>query len=415
MSHLTLLSAMGWRNLWRNPRRTGITFIAITLGVWSMITLASLMDAWAASTFDASIKTLLGHGQIHAPLYMDDPSIEHRFKMLTPEQDRAKHISQIMQQQGISDWAARINVPAIVQSERESAPVSLVGIMPDRELSLSFVATAVKQGKFLEHNNDNGIILGKKLSQRLRTGLNKRIVLMSQDSDGFIAERGFRVTGIFEADQKTTESQYVFVSLEQAQRLLNVQNEISEVSFMLHDIDRLPTMIDILREQLPHLNVQSWYELEPFTLAILDMTDGSIAIWTVTMFILVALGLINTLLMAVFERTREFGLLQALGLRPRFILLQVLIESIFLIGLGVVAGLLTAALTIQLFDQGLDLGALAEGATTFGAGRVLYPLIDWLQALTICLFVWFTGIFVSLYPAWHAAREVPVAMINKSY
>jgi len=119
--------------------------------------------------------------------------------------------------------------------------------------------------------------------------------------------------------------------------------------------------------------------------------------------------------MAVFERTREFGLVQALGMRPRFILLQILIESILLIGIAVTVGLITGAATILFFDNGIDMGVLAEGATTFGAGRIIYPEVDWLQCFYITLFVWVMGTIVSLYPAWHASREVPVEMINKSY
>ncbi len=415
MSQLKLLTAMGWRNLWRNPRRTGITFIAVTIGVWSMITLASLMDAWAMSTFDASIKTLLGHAQIHHRNYIDDPSVEHRFTLYQRDETRSQNIGTVMQQQGIQAWAARVRVPAMLQSERESVPVTLFGIDPHREQSLSFISQAITQGVLLEHNNDHGIILGKKLLQRLRTNLNKRVVLMSQDVNGHIAERGFKVIGIFEADQKEIETNYVFISLQQSQKMLGMDSDISEVSIMLKDLDSLPELLELLSEQLPDLEIHSWDQLEPFTRAILDITDGSIAIWSITMFILVAFGLVNTLLMAVFERIREFGLLQALGMRPVYILIQVLIESILLTGFSVIAGLILSSLTIELFDEGLDLGQLAEGATTFGAGRVLYPLMDWWQAILIALFVWLMSLVVSLYPAWQAAREVPVAMINKAY
>ncbi len=409
MDMLKLLAALGWRNLWRNKRRTFITFTSIGVGVWSMISLAALMDAWAMSTFNASINTLIGHGQIHAKAYLDDPSVDHR--MVSPSET----MRAILNEPVVKAWASRVRVSAIVLSERESAPVTLVGINPKQEQGLSFISTAVVSGHNLAGNNAPGILLGRKLVKRLRTGLNKRVVLMSQDSAGVIAERGVRVVGIFEAENSETETLYAFIAIKPAQKMLRISNEISEISFVLHNQELLPQTLKRLRDNAPDLAVASWSELEPFTQAILDMSTGTIALWTVIMFILVAFGLINTLLMAVFERTREFGLFQALGMRPKWILIQVLIESMLLVGVGVVVGLVTGVMTIEVFKNGLDLGGLAEGAITFGAGRILYPQMDWAQGLYITMFVWVMGVVISLYPAWHAARDVPVNTINRSY
>ena len=115
METFKLLTALGWRNLWRNKRRTGLTFIAIGVGVWSMIFIASLTDAWSMSTFHASIKTLLGHGQIHAEQYLDDPSVEYRMQLDKP-------LRAALDSSEISHWSARVRVSAIVQSERENTP-----------------------------------------------------------------------------------------------------------------------------------------------------------------------------------------------------------------------------------------------------------------------------------------------------
>ena len=197
--------------------------------------------------------------------------------------------------------------------------------------------------------------------------------------------------------------------------MLDIGTQISEIAFVLHDLNKLPRFLQRLRAGAPALDVSSWSELEPFTAAILQISDGTVALWTVVMFILVAFGVINTLLMAVYERTREFGILQALGLRPRLILIQVLMESLALVGIGVVVGLAGGALTVLSFHNGLDLGVLAKGAVMFGASRVLHPQLNVTESVYIGLFVWGMGILTSLYPAWRAAREVPVETINKSY
>lgn len=406
---LALFTALAWRNLWRNSRRTLITFAAISVGVWSMIVLAALMQAWGASAFDAAVRTLTGHGQIHAPLYLDDPTVDHRFA--PPSQALANRLDAA----DVRAWAARVRVPAIVQTARENAPVTLVGIDADAERGLSFIPDSVNDGAYLESGDEAGLLLGRRLAQRLRTGLDKRVVVLSQAASGEIAERGFRVMGLFDAEQEETEKGFVFVLRSTAQAMLGIGDDVSEVAFVLDDVEGLPAALASLRQVAPDLDVVSWSELEPFTQAILDISAGTIALWTVIMFILVAFGLVNTLLMAVLERTREFGLVQALGMRPRLLLLQVLLESAFLIGMGVVAGVVAGIATLLAFNNGLDLSAVAQGGAVLGIGRVLYPEIDVALTVYIAVFVWLMGIVTSVYPAWHAARDVPVATINKAY
>jgi len=413
MEKLSLFISLSWRNLWRNYRRTLITFSSIGVAVWAMIVLAALMDAWAMSTFNASINTLTGHAQIQEEQYLQDQNSEYRIKM--PDEQQIK----LLNSESVKAWSVRVRVPAIVQSERENAPLMLVGINPQSEKNLSFIADSITEGKYLDNENSPGILLGKKLAKRLRTDINKRVVILSQGPDGDIKERGFRVTGIYEVEQEDTEKQYAFVSLNKAQHMLMMNNSISEISFVLNDLNALGDFINHYKklniQQNAKQDIKSWAELEPFTLALLDMTSGTIALLTIIMFILVAFGLVNTLLMAVYERTREFGLLQALGMKPTYILFMILIESTFLVGIGVIVGSILSLTTIGYFSSGLDLGALAEGSTMFGAGRVMYPEINWLQSGIIALFVWFMGIVTSLYPAWRASREVPVETINKAY
>jgi len=413
MERVQLLSSLSWRNLWRNYRRTFITFSSIGVGVWAMIVLAALMQAWAMSTFNTSINTLMGHAQIHAEHYLDDPSIDYRFDPATSKQLELLNAPQI------KAWSQRIRVPAIVQSERESAPLTLVGILPDAETGLSFIPDSIVSGVYLKPQKSSDILLGKKLAKRLRTEVGKRIVILSQHADGSISERGFRIVGIYAVDQEETETQFAFVNLHSAQTMLGAGQQISEISFIVENTDELDSILlkfsQLNEADNSPLDIKRWSELEPFTLAILDMTSSTIALLTVIMFILISFGLINTLLMAVYERTREFGLLQALGMKPTYILYMILIESVFLMGIGVSVGFVVSLLTIQYFSDGLNLGILAEGATMFGAGKIMYPEINWLQSILIATIVWLMGVVVSLYPAWRASREVPVETINKAY
>ena len=407
MKLIILLFSLAWRNLWRNPRRTLIILAAATVGMWSMVVFSSLLRAWADSFLHDAVITLTGHGQIHAPGYLNDPGVVH--SMAPP----SNALEKLLNSSEVTAWAARVRVPAVLLTEYENAPVTMVGINPNKERNLSFVATAVHSGRYLNSIDDPGILLGRKLAKRLQTGLGKRVVIMSQSVTQGIAERGFRVIGIYDAAQQETETQFVFIARDQAQRMLGLGDDISSISFILHDIDNLPEFLSRLRNAAPDLDIQSWAQLQPFTLAMFQLGNGFIELWTVVMFIVMAFGIVNTLLMAVFERTRELGLLQALGMRPRLILIQVLLESLLLIGLGVLFGLAFGTVSILVFHNGLDLGSLAQGADWFGASKTLHPHLQPADMLTIGGFVWIMGIIVSLYPAWRAANRIPIDAINK--
>lgn len=408
MNTLQFLLPLAWRNLWRNKRRTVIILAAISVGVWAIVFFKAFLAAWLASSLRESIITLTGHGQIHAPRYLDDPSIEHRLS--TPTQP----LLTLLNSPVVTVWSQRVRVPAVLMSAHATAPTTLVGIVPERERGLSFIASTTFKGNYLSSAQDKGILLGAKLAERLETGLGKRVVLMSQAVDGSITERGFPIRGIFTASQEATETAWVFIGIHTAQQMLKMNQDFSEIAFILRDIQQLPTFLPQLQQVAPTLDVAAWQTLQPLTQALFQMSEGVTGLLVIIMFIAMAFGIVNTLLMAVFERVRELGLLQALGMRPRLILGQVLLESALLIGLGVLSGIILGSATILAFHSGIDLSRFASAVAYWGAEQVLYLQLDYGDLLFIGGLVWLLGIMVSCYPAWQATQYTPVIAMNRS-
>ena len=186
--------------------------------------------------------------------------------------------------------------------------------------------------------------------------------------------------------------------------MLGLGDAISEISFKLTDNARLAETVASLRSAAPDLETQPWTVLSPMAAAIDAFMTEFVYIWLWVMFVFMAIGIVNTQLMAVFERKREFGLLQALGMRPRHILLQVTLESGLMVGVGVLIGMAASALVILMVSGGIDLGALARGAEYVGASRVLYPDLSPVEFVTLSIIVWVLGIAVGLWPAERATR-----------
>ena len=162
-------------------------------------------------------------------------------------------------------------------------------------------------------------------------------MISAQDENGDIAEIGVRVTGFYKG-QPDLQKYAVFVSLKEAQALLGLEGEVSEIAFLAPQRDGINVAIEDLKQAAPDLDIRRWDELQPFAKAMIDLAEGANLIWIFVSFVLVAFGLVNTLMMAVYERMREFGLLQALGMKPVLLLVQILVESVYLVVFGALAG-----------------------------------------------------------------------------
>jgi ABC-type lipoprotein release transport system permease subunit len=397
---------LAWRNIWRNKRRTAIILTAVVIGVWSMILLGSLMRGMAVGMIKNGISTLTGHIQIHHKGYRNDPAIENRISDPRVVEDVLR---KVLPQDAL--WSPRVRVNAVASNARHSSGVTLLGIDPASEARISFIGTAISQGRYLKPDEKNGILVGEALLEKFDTRPGRKLVLMSQDTHREIASRAFRIVGTFRAEMEATEKQYVFVNRTASQKMLKLDDGLSEIAILLPGKPDNPDVTDALKTALPSekFEVHTWRELLPFQMAYLKILDGFMWIWYLVVFVAMGFGIVNTTLMAVYERMREFGLLKALGMKPWWILREVLTESFLLLITGMAIGNALGFVCIYALSvSGIDLSALAAGAEYAGMTRVIYPAIALRDILMSNFIVLFLGILVSAYPAVKAARFTPV-------
>jgi ABC-type lipoprotein release transport system permease subunit len=409
MKMLKIVMRLSWRNLWRNHRRTLIMLATVALGVWAMIFMTALMRGMVNEMVRDAVKVLPGHVQVHHPDYLDDPNVVNA--MAAPDGE----LLSVLQNPPVLAWSSRVRVPAVVSSARESRSVTLLGVNPQSELDVSFIAGTISAGRFLENAGDDGVILGEKLAQTLETGLGKRIVIMSQDPDNEIADRGFRIVGLFDASTDALEEGFAFTGLAAAQEFLGIGNQVHEIAIVgagFRDVE--PVRQVIAQHVGPGVSVLPWTELNSYLGTMLGVMDGFVLVWFVVVFMALAFGLVNTLVMAVFERVREIGLMLALGMKPRLILAQIVVESTFLLLIGSVTGSLLAGLTIYPLRGGIDLSMFAEGLEMFGYSTVLYPEMTTNDVLLANAIVILLGFIASLSPALRASRYQPVEALTRS-
>jgi ABC-type lipoprotein release transport system permease subunit len=401
-----MLFKIAWRNIWRNPRRTLVIITAVIIGVWTMLVSSALMRGIADGMVKNGIKTLTGHIQIHRTGYRNDPVIENSITDLEAVKSALdKHLA--------SDdlWTMRVKVNAIASNARHSGAVMMVGIDPLKEAKISFIGNSVTKGSYFSSGDDEGIIIGKTLADNFETRIGHKIILMSQDKEKEIASSSFEITGIFEAELKATEEFFIFITRNAAQDMLNIKSSISEAAIVLKDEKSLATILSGLKTSLSsdEYEISSWKELLPLVAAYLKVYDEFMIIWYLVIFTAMSFGIVNTTLMAVFERIREFGLLKSLGMRPRFIVKQVLTESFFLLLIGALTGNLLSFIVVYVFSKhGIDLTSFSAGTEFAGMTRIIYPIIIGKDIFLANFVVFMMGLLVCLYPAVKAARITPV-------
>jgi len=401
----SILIRLAWRNLWRNYRRTLIMLGAIAVGVWAMIFITAVLRGMVDDMVRTAVLNLPGHVQIHNPGYRNDPSIAN--SMPPPGQP----VLDGLKRSDIVNWSARVRVPAVITSEYGTRGTTLVGIDPAAEYGLSFVPDSIVEGHFLESVDDNGLIVGRKLIENLETSAGHRVVVVSQDPENEIIDRGFRIVGVFSAKLEHVEEAFIFTGRNVAQAMLNMGQAISEIAIMGKNYRDVTGILEIRRVAGKDVEVLPWYELDTYTGTMLATMDGFVLVWIIVVFLALSFGLVNTLIMAVFERVREIGLMQALGMWPSMILFQVLLETFFMLMVGLVAGNVLAVASIAVLGNGIDLSSVSDAMQIMGIANVLYPSLQLVDVLLADIVVTVLGLLAGLLPAWRASRYQPAAAI----
>ena len=406
-----LILQLSARNLFRYPRRNGLLLLAIAFALAGATFTNALMRGWQYDMLDRAVENLVGHVKVQAEEYRDDPNMLHSFPLPQGYQPEISGVA-------IAGWAPRINVPAVLLSERESRGVQLVGIDPQRE-DISFYADLNIVGENLSGTADGRIVLGQELARQLQTSVGRKVVVLAQGADGKNRERGFRVAGLFDAQAESLEKAVAFTGLAAAQTYLGgtpqtgSQGLVTEISVLLADEPQRLEAVDSLGSEFPDKLVADWRTLQPQAAEMFAMADMAIYIIFVLMMGGLAFGLVNTLIAAVMERVRELGMLRAIGMPRRVVLMQVVVESMLIMTVGIVLGLAAGILSVAALSDGIDLSAFAEGIDAFGMSALLIPVLSTKDLVMFSSLSLLLGLIASIFPALRAVRITPLMAMNR--
>jgi len=400
-----LLLRLGWRNLFRHKRRNFMLLLAICVAVAGVVVMNSLIRGFQFDMQESAVANLTGHVKVLAPGYRDDPNIEKSFKLAADWQPDLPDVD-------VEGWAARVRIPAVIMSERETRGIQFVGIDPSQE-DISFLGSVAIDGEFLQDADDDRVLLGKELARQLETRVGRRLVIITQGIDGKNREAGFRISGTFDADGTGLEKMFVFTGKHTLQEMVDA-DVVTEISVKVSQQASEPVAKRELGSLFSNLDVLDWQELEPQAAAMFVYADSAIFIWFLVMMGALIFGLMNTLITAVMERIREFGMLRAVGMRPGAVVLQVVLESTLIMLAGIIVGLLLGwLLVLWLADGGIDLSQYAEGVELAGMRSVLMPRLLPQDLVLVAGLSLVFGVLAALYPARRAVKIKPLEALRR--
>ncbi len=404
------LFKIAWRNLWRNWRRTLIALIAISLGLLLLVFMDGLISGSRDAIYGNLIKLLGGNIQVHAQGYQQ----KSKQNPLIPIPNVDVVIQAAQAQPQVVGVSSRIITGGFVSSRDTTLPVSISGIQPEKEAPFGLVAGHITQGRYLTGGDQDAILIGKTLADQLKVGVNDRISLAGRATHDQMRTRTMTVVGIYDVGSAETEKTTTYISLGEAQSLYDMAGQVTEVTIALKTVGNEAPVVNALRAALPGDEVASWMELNPDLLTTYALGEQVINIFGLIVLLIAAIGILNLMLMAVFERTREIGILAAMGLKRSQILALFLTEGTLIGVVGAVVGcLLGAAVLLATMRVGFDLSAYNQaGQATALLGNHLYPVLEAGSLVARSLTVIVIAALASLYPAWQAAQREPAEALH---
>ena len=395
-----MLARIAWKNVWRNKRRSLIMTTAIALGLWAGLFAIGIFSSIYDSMIAVAIDRDLGHLQMHAPGFREERLVSN----VIPQGDSVAAIVRAIA--GVKAVSARTVIDGMGSSATSSQGVRINGVDPWSERNVTAVSSHMVDGHYFEAADRLPIVVGRKLAEKLNLKVRSKVVLAFQRPDGMIVYGAFRIIGLFDTESSNFDGHTVFVRHGDLDAIAG-QHLVHELVVRYAMNDSLASRTALLKHVFPTLDVAAWDEIAP-ELRIVQSGDLFMTIFLGIILLALLFGIMNTMLMSVMDRVKEFGVLIAIGMNRRRVFLMIGMETLFLSLTGSGVGTLLGAVSVAIAGTaGINLGWFSDGLSLYGISSHLYPFVHLVMYPILAAMVIFTSGLAAVYPALKAVRLRP--------
>ena len=401
---------MALRNIWRHPRRTALTVAAIAFAATLLVFMLSFQFGCYEAMINTSVKISTGHLQVQAQGYQDDKDIRKAIE------DPLKLSAILKSTEGIEAWCFRACAFSLLSSATRTTGVLVTGIDPVREKKVSTLASLIRKGSYLDDTSAGGALIGARLARNLSVRPGDELTLLGQGKDGSVAASVLTVRGIFESGVEDLDRNVLLMSLGDFKEMFTMDGAVHQAVITVSSLKTVARVKSALTRRLngeKGLVVLDWMDILPGLLQSIQMDLVSGAIMYLILVIVVSFSIFNTFLMAIFERTREFGVMMAIGTTPGRLMKLVLLESSAMTVLGIVSGMILGSLVTLYFQKhGIYIEGTADILKQYGIPERLYPRLSFLTLVAGPAVVFIITFVSSIIPALKIRRMKPVEAMN---
>lgn len=401
-----MLFKVAWRNIWRSRVRSLVVITALALGLWAGIFASAFVNGMMQQKVESVIALEMSHFQFHKKDFRDD--IQTKIFMENGYEIRDDLLNDPL----VQEVSARTINMVMISTANGTGGIRAVGISPKEEMGVTIVKDHVIEGDYFGGDKRNPIVISQKTAQKYKVGLRSKMVLTLQDINGEITAAAFRVVGIYQTGNNMYDAANVFVLREDIQKLAGIGNGIHEIAVLLKHHEPAEEMAMKYQEKYADLEVLSWMDLSTGMRYMVEVMGMYTLIIVGIILLALLFGIVNTMLMAVLERTREIGMLMAIGMNKTDVFKMIMVETLYLSLVGGPLGLILSWLSIMHFGSaGIDLGGAAY--EDLGFSNQIFPSLEAIEYLKVSVMVFVMAIIASIFPARKALKLKPVEAIRK--
>jgi len=405
-----MIYQLAWRNIWRNKRRTLITISAVAFAVFFAAFAISFNKGVFDAMIDGAVKQYFGYAQIHGNGYWEDRSIDNSLEFT----ESLKAIPQQVAE--VEDLVPRMETFALAAADDRSTGALIIGIDPEKEQQLTQVADKIIQGTYLAHSSENAIIIAEGLGEKLGLQLNDTLVLISQGYHGVNAAGKYPIKGIFKMGLPDLNKSLVYMPFETAAYFLGAEGRVTTLVVKIADKEKVPQALAGIKNNLPNsaaYELMDWQELMPELVETRQLKEGGNYVFIAILYLLIAFAIFGTILMMTKERSYEFGVLTAIGMKRGKLFSVVWLETIMVAMVGAVVGILMSMPIIYYLKiKPLTIEMMGEEAAVayekFGLQGDLPAAFEMNIFFAQAFIIFLITSVLAFYPLWTIMRLKPV-------
>lgn len=403
-----MILKIGWNNIWRKKGRSMIVIMSVAFGIWIGMFFGAFQWGTYVQKLDDIVNREIGHVQVHDPNFIDE---EYDYNFPIKNHRGVKSI--LDADSSIKVYAERSIFSAMLQTTRSQKPVLVYGVDTSMERKIYSISSIITEGEMVSGRRAPTLLIGKTLATELNIKLGDKILIQGGMLHGLKSFVG-RVRGVYESPNKLKDKLVVYAHKSDLDQKLG-DGFVHEYAVLFNDFDSLKSYGNQLQDKLPNHQVYNWGEIMPEIENGIEMTDQVMFVFMLIIWIALSLGIVNTMLMSILERTRELGMLMAIGMGRWKIVQMIFFETSILTLIGVPIGILLTIVTVGYFgDVGIDLSVANAALEDFGYSTMIYPKVKTSFYYQVVFQVILVSFISTIFPVIRALRLKPIEAIHKT-